>query len=83
VDIVLVLLVAVLIFRPIGNNYYTKAEQVPFFSEFWIIFVPMCHADTCSVVLHGSFVCISGDVLQFLFSFTLCGFYIVYTSGWT
>jgi hypothetical protein len=62
-------------------NYYTKSERFPFFSDFWIISVSTCHADTCFLVLFYCSVCSSGLVLRFLSMLTLTGFLVVDCPG--
>jgi hypothetical protein len=48
------------------HNYYTKAEQIRFFSDFWIIFLPLPLADACSFLHLVVFVFTIGCALQFM-----------------
>jgi hypothetical protein len=47
--------------RKFKHNYYTKDDQLRFFSVFWINFVPFPFADTCILLHPSGSVCTCGD----------------------
>jgi hypothetical protein len=59
---------------PVFASNYTKPEQLPFLSDFWINFEPISLADTCYSVHRSCSVYTSGGTLLFLSILTTsCG----------